>query len=111
MSPDMTVVPTSRAMLACAMRRISSLMKAALTPLVPPRGLGHDGRVERQTLAIELNKLLAADVVRQRYLDRLIDAARTAGECALELLRPIGGEDEQDVGVFLQSVHLVEAVR
>src|SRR5882757_9078344 len=73
-------------------------------PAGPPRGLAHDGLVERQTLAIEPNQLLAADVIRQRHLDRLVDAARTAGERALELLRPISGEDEQDVGVFLQSV-------
>src|ERR1700754_2433423 len=34
MSPDSTDLPPSRRMLACATRRISSLMNAALTPLV-----------------------------------------------------------------------------
>ncbi len=36
--------------------------------LGPLRGLSHDGIVERQTPAIELDELLAADIVRKRHL-------------------------------------------
>src|SRR5258708_308100 len=90
-SPDSTDAPPSRAMLAWAMRR-----------------LGHDGLAERQTPAIELDQLPAADIVRKRHLDRLIDATGAARQRALELLRPVGGEDEQDIGILLQPIHLVE---
>ena len=91
-----------------ATRRISSLMKAALTPLVRCAASSDDGIAERQARAIELDQLLAADVVRKRHLDRLVDAAGAACERALELFRPVGGEDEQDIRILLQSIHLVE---
>ena len=42
-----------------------------------PCGFVNQRVAERQALAIELDKLFATDVVRQRNLDRLIDAART----------------------------------
>jgi hypothetical protein len=63
---------------------------------------------KRQTPAIELDEILAADMVRKGHLDRLVDAARAARQGALKLLRPVGGEDEQDIRILLQSIHLVE---
>ena len=107
-SPDSTVLPPSRAMLACATRRISSLMKAALTPSVRCAASPTTASLERQAPAIELDQLAAADVVRQRHLDRLVDAAGPARQRALKLLRPVGGENEQDIRILLQPVHLVE---
>ena len=86
-------------------------MKAALTPLVRCAASLDDGVVERQTPAVELDQLLAADVVRQRNLDRLVDAAGAARQRDLQLLRPVGGEDEQDICVLLQPVHFVEKAR
>jgi hypothetical protein len=43
--------------------------------LGPLRRLGHDGIAKRQAPAIELDQLVAADLVRERHLDRLIDAS------------------------------------
>ena len=83
-------------------------MKAALHSLGAPCGFVNQRVAERQALAIELDKLFATDVVRQRNLDRLIDAARTVRQCILKLLRPVGREHEQDIGILFQSVHLVE---
>ena len=74
----------------------------------PSDCLVDQGFVEPQTLAIELNQLPSANVIRQRNLDRLIDPARSVGQCALELFGPVGGEDKQDVRILFQSVHLVE---
>jgi hypothetical protein len=76
--------------------------------LGPLRRLGHDGIAKRQAPAIELDQLVAADLVRERHLDRLIDASGAARQGALKLLRPVGGKDEQDICILLQSIHLVE---
>src|SRR5437762_10188781 len=62
--------------------------------LGPLRCLAHDGIAERQSPAIELDELPAADVVWKRHLDRLVDATGAARQGALELFWPVGGEDE-----------------
>jgi hypothetical protein len=69
------------------MRRISSLMKAALTPSERRAGFADDGPVERQAPAKEPNQLAAADRVGQRDLDRLVDAAGATGQRRLKLAR------------------------
>jgi hypothetical protein len=74
----------------------------------PLRGLAYDGFAERQASAIKLDQLRAADIVRKRHLDRLVDTAGAIRQGALKLLRPVGGEDEQDVRILLQSIHFVE---
>src|ERR1700690_1392554 len=51
--------------------------------LGPLRGLAYDGLVERQTLAIKLDQLPAADIVRKRHLNRLVDAAGAVRQGAL----------------------------
>lgn len=38
----------------------------------------------------------------------MVDTSRPPGESAFKLLGPVGGKDEQDVGIVLQTVHLVE---
>src|SRR6185436_5532836 len=53
--------------------------------LCASRGLDDDGLVERQVSAIELDELAATDLVRQRQLDRLVDAAGPARQGAFEL--------------------------
>jgi len=92
-------------MLAWAMRRIISLMNAALTPFVPLRGPSSTTAIaKRQAPAVELDEFRAADAVRKA-------APRSPGrydrdgpaKSALELLRPVGGEDEQDIRVLLSS--------
>jgi hypothetical protein len=82
--------------------------KGGADALGPLGGLAYDGIAERQTPAVELDELVAADLVRKRHLDRLVDATGPACQGALKLLRPVGGEDEQDICILLQSIHLVE---
>ena len=64
--------------------------------------------LERQAPAVESDELAASDLVGQRYLDRLVDATGPARQRAFQFLRPVGGEYEQNIRVFLQSVHFVE---
>ena len=95
-------------MLACAIRRISSLVNAALTPFVRCAASLTTASSSGRTLAIELDELLASSVVRKRHLDRLVDATGAASQSALELLWAVGGENEKDIRVLLQPIHLVE---
>jgi hypothetical protein len=58
--------------------------------------------------AYNVTSFRTALVVRQRELDRLIDASRPRRQRRLELVRPIRRQDEHDIGVLAQTVHLVE---
>src|SRR5580700_2008568 len=93
MSAEMTELPPSRVIPPCAMRRHQLLDEGGADAFGAPRDLADDGLIERQALAVEPNQFAAADLIRQRHLDRLVDAAGTTGQRAFELFGPVGGED------------------
>jgi len=82
--------------------------EGATRPLAAASSLDDDRVVERQFLAIEAHQLAAAILVRERHFDGLVDAAGATGQGGFQVLRPVGGENEKDVGILLQSIHLVE---
>jgi hypothetical protein len=69
----------------------------------PPDGLVDQGFVELQTLAVELNQLPSANIIRQWNFNRLIDPAWSVGQCALELFGPVGRQDKQNIRILFQS--------
>ena len=74
-------------------------VRAAARPRAPtgppaPRVQGHQPPPER--------------LVRQRELNRLVDAAGTVGQGRLQRVRPVRRQDEEHVRLFPQPVHLVE---
>ena len=89
MSAEMTDLPPSRAIAALRDAPHQLLDEGGADAFGAPHGFVDDGLVERQALAIEPDELAAADVVGQRHLDRLVDAAR-AGRPARSPVPPAG---------------------
>src|SRR5207247_401455 len=65
-------------------------------------------QLQGEAAAVKLEEPPATFRVRQRVLDRLIDASRARGERRLDVVRPVGGQQEDYLGVRLETVHLVE---
>ena len=74
-------------------------MNAGLTPF----GTSHD-RIHHRSRHLDTtgedDQFRAPFVVRQRKLDRLVDPAGPGGKRRLQMVRPVGGQDEEDIGVF-----------
>src|SRR5262249_39798865 len=77
-------------------------------PLGPGQVAVEVGYLQRQPPAVQLEQPPPAAHVRQRDLDRLVAAPRPGGQWRLQDVRPVGRQQEQDVGVVRQAVHLVE---
>jgi hypothetical protein len=61
--------------------------------------------------AVEPQQPLATGGVGRGDLDGLVDSAGALGECALEHLNPVGGEDEHHVDVVTEAVELIEDLK
>jgi hypothetical protein len=59
-------------------------------------------------VTVQLDQASAAAGVRQRHLDRQVDPAGPRGERGLQQVGTVAGEQEDDVGVVAEPVHLVE---
>src|SRR5439155_6250132 len=61
-----------------------------------------------QAAGIQLHQLGARRLVRKREFNGLVDATWSRGQRRLEFIRPVGRQNEDDVGVLAQPVHLIE---
>lgn len=67
-----------------------------------------DGVRQFKAASVKDGKFAAALGVGKRELDGLVNAAGAAGEGGFKLFGAVGGEDEENSGVFAQAVHFVE---
>src|SRR5712691_1121126 len=65
-------------------------------------------QAQLQTLSIQIKEPPAAIAIRKRYLDGLVNASRTSGQGWLKDIRPVRSEQEQNIGIVRQSIHLIE---
>ena len=65
-------------------------------------------RADFHAAAVQLEQSTPAVRVGQRNLDRLIDSSRTRSESRFEEIRAIRREDEQNVRIVCEAVHLVQ---
>src|SRR5262249_46411920 len=63
---------------------------------------------ELQTTRIELDQLGAALLIRQRKFNRLVNSSGARSQRRLKLIRTVGGEDEEHVGIFAKAIHFIQ---
>src|SRR5437870_4352399 len=59
-------------------------------------------------MPVQIKEPPAASAIRQWDLDGLVNASRTSCQGWLKDIRSVRGEQEQDIGIVCQSIHLVE---
>ena len=77
-----------------------------------PFGLADHGRglgqVQHEVTLVELHQPAPRVRVRDRKLSRMIDPARALGQRGLEQVGAVGGEQERNIHVLAEPVHLVQ---
>ena len=66
------------------------------------------GQVEYEVMLVQPHQPAASVRVGERQLGRVIDPAGALGQGGLEQVGAVGGEQERDISVLAESVHLVQ---